>query len=131
MAKTKFTAEFEIRASKKMLYPYLHSASGLSQWFADDVNINEDKEFIFKWDGKEHVAVPISQRTNHHVKFEFTPENGDDEEDPSYLEFRLDQNELTQSVFLKVTDYSDTGDEEELEDLWDGLVGNLKEIVGG
>lgn len=132
MAKTKFTAEFEIRASKKMLYPYLHSASGLAQWFADDVNINEDKEFIFQWDGKEHVAKPVSQRTNHHVKFEFEPDNGDDdEEDPPYLEFRLDQNELTQSVFLKVTDYSDTGDEEELEDLWEGLVGNLKEIVGG
>ncbi|MGB3180391.1 MAG: START-like domain-containing protein [Cyclobacteriaceae bacterium] len=131
MAKTKFTAEFEIRASKKMLYPYLHSASGLSQWFADDVNINEDKEFIFQWDGKEHVAKPVSQRTNHHVKFEFQSDNGEDEDDLPFLEFRLDQNELTQSVFLKVTDYSDTGDEEELEDLWEGLVGSLKEIVGG
>lgn len=48
MSKKSFQAEFEINASKKMLFPYLNSASGLSQWFADDVTINEDKIFNFK-----------------------------------------------------------------------------------
>jgi len=47
MAKNKFQTEFEINASKKMLYPYIYSASGLSQWLADDVNINEDKVYNF------------------------------------------------------------------------------------
>ena len=39
--------------------------------------------------------------------------------------------ELTQTTFLKVTDYSDFDDLEELKDLWDGLVEKLKEVVGG
>lgn len=130
MAKHKFTTEFEINASKKMLYPYLSSPSGLSQWLADDVNINEDKVYNFIWDDQDHKARMTTHKVNSFVKFEFF-ENGHIDEDPNYFEFKLDMNELTQSVFIKITDYSDNDDEEELEDLWSNLVVILKEIVGG
>jgi uncharacterized protein YndB with AHSA1/START domain len=137
MSKYKFQTEFEINASKKMLYPYLNSASGLSQWFAEDVTINEDKIFNFQWDGEDHKAKIAAQRTNSFIKFEFLPENGgsayqeESDEDPSYVELKLDMNDLTQSVFLTVTDYSESDDVEELQDVWESLVHNLKEIVGG
>lgn len=136
MSKYKFQTEFEINASKKMLYPYLNSASGLSQWFAEDVTINEDKVFNFQWDGEDHKAKIAAQRTNHFIKFEFISENGNTspdaiDEDPSYIELKLDMNELTQSVFLTIVDYSDSDDFEELQDVWESLVYNLKEIVGG
>ncbi|MEO9967759.1 MAG: START-like domain-containing protein [Reichenbachiella sp.] len=127
MSKFKFVGEYEIRASKKMLYPYLSSASGLAQWFADDVNINEDKIFTIIWDGEENKAKMVSHRTNSQVKFEFISE----EEDPNYVEFKIDMNELTQSVFIRVTDYSEMDDEKELEELWDSLMSDLREIVGG
>ena len=35
-----FTADYEVHASIKMLYPYIQTASGLSEWFAEDVTIN-------------------------------------------------------------------------------------------
>lgn len=133
MAKKKlFTADYEVHASIKMLYPYIQSASGLSEWFADNVTINNmDKTFTFIWDHEEHKARMTAHRTNHFVRFEFVPENEEDEKDPSYFELRLEFNELTQSVFLKVTDYSDFDDLRELNDLWNGLVESLKKIVGG
>ena len=40
MSKQKFVGEYPINASRKMLFPYLSTASGLCEWFADDVNIN-------------------------------------------------------------------------------------------
>lgn len=126
-----FTTDFEINASMKMLYPYLSTASGLSQWMADDVTIDEDKIYNFIWDEEDHRAKMISHRTNHYVRFEFLPEVEDEADDPAYFELRLEQNELTQSVFLKITDYSDMDDTEELYDLWHSLVENLKETVGG
>ncbi len=130
--KRTFTADYEIHASIKMLYPYIQTASGLAEWFADDVNINnEDKLFTFFWDNEEHRARQVAHRTNHFVRFEFLPESEEDEKDPSYFELRLEFNELTQSVFLKVVDYSDFDDLKELHDLWDGLVDNLKKTVGG
>lgn len=127
MSKYKFVGEYEVKASKKMLYPYLSTASGLAQWFADDVNIDEDKVFTVIWDGEENKARMVSHRTNAQVKFEFLS----DDEEPNYVEFKLDMNELTQSVFIRVTDYSDMDDEQELEELWNSLMADLREIVGG
>jgi uncharacterized protein YndB with AHSA1/START domain len=126
-----FTADFEIHASIKMLYPYIQTASGLSEWFADDVNISPEKVFTFVWDHEEHKAIMSAHRTNHFARFEYLPETKDDEKDPSYFELRLEINELTQTTFLKVVDYSDFDDLEEMQDLWEGLIENLKKVVGG
>ena len=126
MAKHEYIGEYEFRASKKMLYPYFSTASGLAQWFADDVNINPDKTYTFIWDGEETKAKQISARTNHHVKFEVIDDSGD----PNFFEFVIDMNELTQSVYVRVTDYSDM-DDEEASELWESMIYDLKEIVGG
>ena len=128
MGKTHYTAEYEINASQKMLYSYIYTAGGLAQWFADDVNVDEDNIFSFIWEDEPHKAKMTGHRTNSYVRFEFL-RNGDD--DPPYFELRLDKSELTQSVFMKITDYSEIDDEEELAELWDGLIENLKETVGG
>ncbi len=126
-----FTADFEIHASIKMLYPYIQTASGLSEWFADDVNISPEKVFTFVWDHEEHKALMTAHRTNHFVRFEYLAETKVDEKDPSYFEVRLEVNELTQTTFIKVIDYSDFDDMDELLDLWEGLIENLKKVVGG
>lgn len=127
-----YTADFEVHASIKMLYPYIQSAGGLSEWFADDVKINNiDKTLTFCWDNEEHKAKQVAHRTNHFARFEFLPEGKEDEKDPAYFELRLEFNELTQSVFLKVVDYTDVEDLHETEDLWESLVDNLRKTVGG
>jgi uncharacterized protein YndB with AHSA1/START domain len=128
MSKSLYVIEHEINASKKMLYPYLNTASGLAQWFADDVNINEDHIFTFNWDSESFQAKMTSHRLNTSVKFEFIE---DDEEEPWYIEFMIEENELTQSLFLKVTEYTEFEDEEEWNDLWENLFLNLKETIGG
>ncbi len=131
MNKSLFETEFEFKASAKMLYPYISSASGLSQWLADDVKLDEQKNFNFIWEGEDHKAKMVSHRVNQFAKFEFLPKESNDAEDPGYFELKLEKSELTESVFLKVKDYSDFDDQEELKELWDGLVFSLKEMVGG
>lgn len=127
-----FTADYEIHASIKMLYPYLQTASGLAEWFAEDVKINNlSKIYTFLWDNEERKAKQVAHRTNHFVRFEFLPEDGETDVDPSYFELRLEFNDLTQSVYLKVFDYSDLDDQKELRDLWDGLMESLRKTVGG
>ncbi|HNP76247.1 MAG TPA: START-like domain-containing protein [Cyclobacteriaceae bacterium] len=126
-----FTADYELHASVKMLYPYIQSASGLSEWFADDVRISPEKVFTFVWDNESHKAVISAQRTNNFVRFEYLPESEADKKDPSYVELNLESNELTQRTFLKIYDYSDFNDMVELQELWDGLIANLKKVVGG
>ncbi len=131
MSKNKFVIEHEINASKKMLFPYLNTASGLSQWFADDVTVNEDHQYTFKWDSEIQKAKITAHRTNSYVRFEFEETKNNDDDEPWYIEFRLEENELTQSVFLKVIEYTDAEDMDEQQELWENLFDNLKETVGG
>lgn len=129
MQKIKFNAEYEINASPKMLYPYLSTPTGLKEWFADDVNLNEDKTFAFIWDGIKSKALKSAQKTNMMVKFEFTTTDSSDK-DFAYLDLRLEENDLTQTSFLKVIDYSEATDLKELEALWENLIDNLRAAVG-
>lgn len=131
MAKNKFVSDYQINTSKKVIYPYLSTASGLSQWFADDVIINEDKVYNFIYDGEDHYARPTVMRLNHHVKFEFFDPELEEESDLSFIEFKLEENELTQTFYLRVIDYGDVYDEQEQQAIWEGLITTLKEIIGG
>ncbi|WP_234733864.1 START-like domain-containing protein [Tellurirhabdus bombi] len=128
MEKFKFITEYELRASPKVLFPYISTASGLSQWFATKVNVMPDHVYDFYWDGESHPARQVSLRQNKSVRFEFL--NGTERSDNNYIDFRVDVSELTQSTFLRVTDYSSNADIDELKSLWNGLMDKLKEIVG-
>ena len=130
MPKQKFVGEYQIKASRKMLFPYLSTATGLCQWFADDVNINNiDKTLIFLLDGEERIATIDSIKNNRYVKFRFVNED-EKLKDNDTLEFRLEINELTQSVFVRVEEYTETDDLEESYQIWDNLLAQLKEIIG-
>lgn len=131
MVKNKFVADYQINASKKIVFHYLSTASGLEEWFADNVRIDEDKNYIFNFDNEDHYARLAALRTNVHVKFDFFDPSNPESDDHSYIEFKLEENELTQSLFLKVIDYSNEYEDDELEAIWDGLVNKLKEIIGG
>ena len=130
MSKQKFVGEYPINASRKMLFPYLSTATGLCQWFADDVNINNiDKTMIFILDGEERIAVIDSIKNNRYVKFRFPNEDEKPKENDT-LEFRLEINELTQSVFVRVEEFTNTDDLDESYQIWDNLLSQLKEIIG-
>lgn len=135
-----FTAEFEFKASQKMLYPYLNTPGGLAQWFADDVIVNDDKVLIFFWDEEQHKARIASQRLNRSIKFEFldgeeadesSNNNNNGQSGSPYIEIDLDSNELTGTVFMRITDTATSDDSDELHEIWQQLTDSLKEIVGG
>ena len=127
-----FTTEFEIRSSHKVLYPYMSTAAGLEQWFAEKVTILPDGRFNFQWDGESHPAERTSHRLNKSVRFEFIEDgkSNDESNERNYVEMKLEVSDLTQSTYLRVVDYSQNMDEDELSALWGGLIDSLKEIVG-
>lgn len=131
MVKNKFVSDYQINASKKIVFHYISTASGLEEWFADEVKIDEDKNYIFNFDNEDHYAKLASLRLNSHVKFEFFDPKNPVEADHSFIEFKLEENDLTQTLFLKVIDYSDSYDEDESVSIWEGLISRLKEIIGG
>ena len=138
MSMIKFEDEYEMRASQKILFPYLNTAGGLSQWFADDVKVDEDKIYHFFWNEEKQRARIAANRRDQFVRFEYLPDSGDGKDGNGkedgqlpYVEFSLEKNELTQSVFLKVVDYSTIEDKDEVQEIWDSMIANLREMVGG
>lgn len=129
MEKHKFTTEYELRSSPKVLFPYISTASGLEQWFAEKVTVLPDHRFDFQWDGSSHFARQTAHRLNKAVRFEFE-EDGESSEDTNFVEMKLEVSDLTQATYLRIVDYSQSMDEAELSSLWNGLMESLKEIVG-
>ena len=131
MSKHKFICEYEIHAAIRMLYPYLSTPKGLEEWFAEKVAVSNQKIYNIYWDNQNHPAKIISQRPNKSIRYQFFNEDGsEDITDLAFLEFKLEHNEFTQTSFIKIIDYSDMDNEDDLYDLWDGLIANLKEKVG-
>jgi uncharacterized protein YndB with AHSA1/START domain len=129
--KTRFVVEFPINASPKILFPYLATASGLSQWFCDDVRYVEGQRLNFIWDQDNHYAEISGQRLNRAIRFVFLNEVRQSVPDANYLEFSLDSSQVTDEVYLRVVDYSSAHDSDEQQEMWEGLVAKLREQVGG
>jgi uncharacterized protein YndB with AHSA1/START domain len=130
-SKTRFVVEFPINASPKILFPYLATASGLSQWFCDDVRYVEGQRLNFIWDQENHYAEISGQRLNRAVRFVFLGDNRQVLADPNFLEFTLDSSQVTDEVYLRVIDYSPAHDTDEQQEMWESLVAKLREQVGG
>ncbi|GAB2537336.1 hypothetical protein GCM10027189_19430 [Rufibacter soli] len=131
MSKIKFVREYSLNASPKMLYPYLSTASGLAQWLCESAQQIGDRKYRLTWDNQNYIAEMTSHRTNKSVRLTF-PETGNGvPHDYSYIDFTIETSELTQEQYLRVIDYTDVGDVEQLAELWDNQVLTLRELIGG
>ncbi len=124
--KIKFEMEFPIKVSQKLLFQYISTPSGLSEWFADNVN-SRGEIFIFIWDDSEESAKLIRKNNNEKIQFQWL----DDESTDYYFELRIQFDEITKDVSLIVTDFAD--DDEEVEEsklLWTNQIADLKKVLG-
>ena len=122
----KFEMEFPIKVSQKLLFQYISTPSGLSEWFADNVN-SRGEIFIFIWDDSEESAKLIRKINHEKIQFQWL----DDEETDYYFELRIQFDEITKDVSLIVTDYAEDEDEvEESKLLWTNQISDLKKVLG-
>lgn len=123
----KLELEFPIKCSPALLYNYISSASGLSEWFAHDVDNKSRNEFTFKFeDGEVQHAHVVKNIPNKTVRFKF-----DGAKDDEYLELDIIVDELTEDVALKVTEFCNEEDVSRTTELWQSEMDILKNATGG
>ncbi|NCF54353.1 MAG: SRPBCC domain-containing protein [Bacteroidetes bacterium] len=127
MDKIKFELEFPLRASPKMLFPFLSTPSGLSEWFCDDVN-SRTELFTFFWDGSEEQARLLKKQSDKMVRYRWL----NDEEDglDTYFEFRSEVDALTNDTSIIVTDFAQADEVDESKLLWESQIHELQHIIG-
>ena len=122
-----FSLEFNFHCSPQLLFQYLSTPSGLSEWFADDVN-SRGEDFTFIWEDSEEYAKLLTKKNNESVKFMWINDEKDYEK--YFFEFLITVDEITKDVSLTVTDFSDDEELEESKMLWTNLVGDLMQVLG-
>lgn len=125
--KEKFEMEFVIHASPSLLYQYIATPSGLSEWFADNVN-SRGELFTFIWDGSEEQAKVLSKKSGERIKFRWLADEEDG--DSSYFEIRIQVDEITKDVSLMITDFAEEDEIDEGKMLWENQISSLKQVLG-
>mgnify|MGYP001626630911 FL=1 len=125
--KEPFSIEFDFHASPQLLFQYLSTPSGLSEWFADNVN-SRGEDFTFIWDDGEEYAKLLSKKINQKVRFQWLNDEPDQEE--YYFEFVIQVDAITKDVSLIINDFAEEEEIEESKMFWDNSITALKQVLG-
>ena len=125
MSKEKFQIEFLAKSSPNILYNQIATVSGLSEWFADNVNIKGDI-LLFTWDGEYEEAKLIARKKDQFIKFEWLELEGEG----TYVEIRIVIDPLTKDLALVITDFCEPMELEESKELWKSQVDQLLQSIG-
>ncbi|MCC6370364.1 MAG: SRPBCC domain-containing protein [Bacteroidia bacterium] len=117
--------EFVVHASADMLYEFLSTPSGLSEWFCDDLNIRNGI-YTFIWEDTMQQARLLKTVELHLVRFQWV-----DKTDGSYFEFRIQRDDLTNDISLIITDFAESNSERESSKLlWHSQIEKLMHVIG-
>lgn len=119
----KFTLDFQIETTPKLLYTLISSPEGLTRWFAH-TTLKEEDVYLFKWEGNEQPARLVQAKENEYVVFQWLQDYHKD----LYLEMRIETEQVTSGVTLVISDYAEVADVDFSKRLWIAQVGQLQRI---
>lgn len=123
--RVKIEIEYLLKTSPKILYTMISTPSGLSEWFADDVNVRADV-LTFFWDGSEEKAKVLTKVKDQFVRYQWDYDEGED----AFFEFRIKIDALTREVALILTDFVDPDEEDSARSLWESQLEDLRRVLG-
>jgi hypothetical protein len=127
MEKQKLYLEYSLNAtSKEFIWKAISTPSGLSRWFAEKVEKQEDI-FTFVWGENTEIrkAKVIGKRANANIRFRWL-----DETEKAFFEFKLNKNELTGEFMLVIIDFATPEEIDDLHELWTSQIETLKRSYG-
>jgi uncharacterized protein YndB with AHSA1/START domain len=125
--KIRYEIEFPINSSPQLLYQYISTPSGLSEWFADNVN-SRGEFFTFIWNDSEEKARLCSKKSGEKVKFKWVDDHDKDTE--YFFELNILVDEITKDVSLMVVDFAEKEEVKEASQLWENQISDLKHVIG-
>lgn len=125
MPRKQINMEYIFRASPAIVYAFVTTPECLVRWYCDDVDIVNDV-YTFYWSNNGEVAYMIDDIEEERVRYRW--KNAAEHE---YLEFKIYKADITNETILEVTDFCDEDEEDEIRDLWNTLMVEMKKETGG
>ncbi|MDR2223000.1 MAG: SRPBCC domain-containing protein [Flavobacteriaceae bacterium] len=125
--KEKYELEFLINSSPQLLYQYVSDPSGLSEWFADNVN-SRGEVYSFIWGDSQEKARVVTRKVDERIKYRWLDE--EDEDTDYYFEIKIHKDELTKDVIVTVVDFAYPDEVSESKQLWENQIMDLKQVLG-
>ncbi len=128
MSREKFHIEFLMgNATQSSLWRMISQIDGLSEWFADEVAMDETESlYTFTWGKSSNQALIVNSKPQSSIRYRWT----EDEDEAIYFEFRLRKLDLSGDMTLEVTDFSEPDDKGDSIALWEAQVDEMKRRLG-
>ncbi|MEA5071054.1 MAG: START-like domain-containing protein [Petrimonas sp.] len=128
MLKEKFHIEFVMgSATQASLWRMISQVDGLSEWFADEVTMNEEENvYTFFWGKSDNQAEILGSKPQQSIRFRWL----DEEEENIYFEFQLHKLELSNEIALQITDFAEPDEKGDTITLWETQIDKMKRRLG-
>ena len=128
MAKEKFHIEFLMgSATLNSLWRMISQIDGLSEWFADEVLMDEtETRYTFLWGKSSNDAQIVYIKPQTLIRYHWL----DEEDENIYFEFILRKLDLSGEMTLEITDFAEPDEKGDAITLWESQVELLKRRLG-
>ena len=125
MKREQFQIEYVFdKVSRNSLWNHLTTVTGLSAWFAEKVEI-EDNIYNFQWNKTLEQAEVLEQKQSVSIRYRWV-----DDEAPYYFQFSIQEFELTGATVLEITDFAEAEEKVDAINLWNTQIEALKRTLG-
>jgi hypothetical protein len=121
--KTKIELEYLFRSNPSFLFPWFTDPVKLSVWYAEKVICDGDL-YSFFWGNEEYQAKIEKQEKQNYIRYQWL-KDGD-----YYIEFQFKKSEFSEEVSLSITDFEIEGEHEEMIQLWNFYIEQLRAATG-
>ena len=111
--------------SRNIVWNFIGTVGGLEAWMADKIT-ERDGVYTFVW-GKdeERQAQLLGCREGVYIRFHWL-----DEAPKTYFELRINVSELTKAHVLEITEIARNEEEEDLRQMWESQMEELRRVAG-
>lgn len=120
-----YTLEYPVRCSPSILFEFLSTPAGLSEWFADKVDENKDHIFSFTWNDSVEKAELVEMQENKYVRYQWL--HAPKEE---YFEFMIEKSEVTNQTILVIKDFAEKKEIQDQSRVWEYQLKDLFHRIG-
>ena len=111
--------------TRNIVWNFIGTIGGLEAWMADRIT-EKDGVYTFLW-GKDETrkAELLGCREGVYIRFHWL-----DEAPKTYFELRINVSELTKAHVLEITEIARYEEEEELVQMWESQLEELRRVAG-